>query len=150
MDQETSQAKFLLTKVKFALSVLVYLLIGLAVVAGSLVGFFNLEQYICAPKVNVAVESFIEQVEGGNYENFLLKGFRRAHIFQSPEDFGNFKRGISGKYSVAIKEWEGVIVFVEVEFASAPRYAITAMPEDSNVLLCLGKDYKVFGVTRWE
>jgi len=144
-----SKIKLLLTTGKFLLSIFAGILIGLVIVVVGSVGFIAFEQKTCAPKVYVAVESFLEHVKGGNYENFLIKDAKRVNIFQSREDFDNFKQGLLGKYSATIKEWEALMVFVRVEFASTPAYAITAMPSDS-IVLCLGKDYKVVGVTQWE
>jgi len=149
MSQQTSQIKFLLTTGKILLLTFAALLITVVMFVVGSAGFIAFEQNICESKVDVTVKSFLEHVKGGNYENFPLKSSRRVNIFQSREDFNNFKQGVLGKYSVTIKEWEALMVFVRVEFASAPAYEITAMPSDS-IVLCLGKDYKVVGVTRWE
>jgi len=149
MSQQTSQIKFLLTTGRIVLFTFAGLLIALVIVVVGSSGFIAFEQNICEPKVDVAIKSFLDYVKSGNYENFPLKNSRRTSIFQSREDFDNFKRGVLGKHSVTIKEWEALMVFVRVEFASTPAYEITAMPSDS-IVLCLGKDYKVVGVTRWE
>jgi len=133
------QVKYITETSKFLLFIFAGILILLVIFVGGPAAFFILEQQICAPKVHPAVETFLVQVKNGSYEDF-----KDLSVVVSREDFENLKREVPAKYSATIEKWKyGAVAFVRVEFASSSTYRLIVFPDGNNMLVCMGKDYKV-------
>jgi hypothetical protein len=130
---------------KSLLLIVMWTVIVLVVVAVGLKGFFVLEhEYICEPKVQAAIRTFISEVRVATHENFSDRP-----AFLSKEDFQEFKNSTTTPYSLSIKDWTlGDIAHSLLKFEGQPPYGVTVAPEGEHAIICLGKEYKVLTVRR--
>ena len=100
------------------------------------------QEYLCKPKVMVAIEAFLNVAKASEYG-----GIHGSLIFLNGEHFSEFKRRITRTYEVKVRDWgAGGAAYTMVRFDNGSEYAFMVVPKKLSLMICWEIEYEVLTV----